>query len=132
MEQYDVDALIYPTTKNEISKLSNVYVNSGPSYFISPATGFPSLAIPMGFDQKGFPYGMEVLALDNNEELLYKVAYPLEDEYVLPSASPALYTVTDEVEILIESYIKYTDLTNYTESSVKQYNETREEIEAFF
>ncbi len=106
----EIDALIYPTSHNEIITYKNTdmeYVDSYTSE-IAPNTGFPSMSIPIGF-YEGLSYGMEILTV-NDEQLIFDIAYNLEklnNFYELPLISPTLYEVSDIVKTLIVYYENY-------------------------
>ncbi len=109
-EENSIDALIYPTSHNEIITYANTdkeYVNSYTSE-IAPNTGLPSMSIPIGF-YDGLPYGMEILTI-NDEQLIFDIAYNLENLnnfYEVPDIAPLLYEVSDVVKLFITYYENY-------------------------
>ncbi len=128
-----IDAVIYPNTKSKLLKIGQDNLN-GASSIIAPATGFPSLAIPIGFDED-LPYGMEILSISNREQILYEIAYALETinyEYKVPEISPNLYVIDSDVTELINFYkITEVDVTKYTEESVELYNNAQSAIKDY-
>ncbi len=107
-EEYDIDAIIYPTLKtelltNEEAKYSQIYT---PSSSTAPLIGFPALTIPMGF-YNGLPYGLEIMAQANNENIIYQIASAYENlnnYYQTPSIAPSLYEIPEEINALLEYY----------------------------
>ena len=107
-EEYDIDAIIYPTLKtelltNEEAKYSQIYT---PSSSTAPLIGFPALTIPMGF-YNGLPYGLEIMAQANNEKIIYQIASAYENlnnYYQTPSIAPSLYEIPEEINALLEYY----------------------------
>ncbi|MBR6689296.1 MAG: amidase [Clostridia bacterium] len=127
MDKYDVDVLVYPTTKNVITKVSNASIKS-PSSTISPPTGYPAISIPMGF-KNGLPYGIEFVAKYNEEHLLYAITEALEnkDEVKISELTPDLYEISDEVETLVDFYKENLETLN-----TKRYKEVKEDMLDFF
>ena len=127
MNKYDVDVLVYPTTKNTITKVSNASIKS-PSSTISPPTGYPAISIPMGF-KNGLPYGIEFVAKYNEEHLLYAITEALEnkEEVKISELAPDLYDVPEEVETLVDFYTDNLETLN-----TKRYKEVKAEMQDFF
>lgn len=127
MNKYDVDVLVYPTTKNTITKVSNASIKS-PSSTISPPTGYPAISIPMGF-KNGLPYGIEFVAKYNEEHLLYAITEALEnkEEVKISELAPDLYDVPEEVENLVDFYTDNLETLN-----TKRYKEVKAEMQDFF
>lgn len=117
MTDFEVDILIYPTTKTNTFLLKDTqtkFVVSN-SRVIAPTTGYPAINVPIGFDEN-LPYGMEMVALKNQDNLLYNIAYVYEkavNYYYLPSISPVLYTISENVHKLKELYENYQNDENY-------------------
>ena len=128
MSKYDVDVLAYPTTKNQIATISNASVISS-SFAISPVTGMPAISIPMGFGTDNLPYGIELVAKDNNETILYAISNALVDEnnFRLSELVPNLYEIDDDVTKLVELYKENQEVLIKTE-----YNDIKEDIKEFF
>ncbi|HOP65802.1 MAG TPA: amidase [Bacilli bacterium] len=134
--EYNLDAIVYPTTKNKIYKLS--VQESGvraPSTFVSSATGYPSITVPLGFDSDDLPYGIEFLALENEENTLYKIASAYESlgsGIVTPSIAPSLYEVPTEVTELITYNENTTLWEDHKISLITEVNELENKIETYF
>ncbi len=133
---YDLDAIAYPTTKNKIYKLS--VQTSGvkaPSTFVSSATGYPSITVPLGFATDGLPYGIEFLALANEENKLYEItsAYESLGEGIkTPSIVPSLYEVPTSVTELINYNEKTTLWNDHKLTLINKVKELKEEISTYF
>lgn len=127
MDKYDVDVLVYPTTKNTITKLTAASIKS-PSSTISPPTGYPAISIPMGF-KNGLPYGIEFVAKYNEEHLLYAITEALEnkEDVKISDLTPDLYEISDEVETLVDFYKENLETLN-----TKRYKEVKEDMLDFF
>ncbi len=128
MDKYDVDVLVYPTTKNTVTKVTAASITS-PSSTISPPTGYPAISIPMGFGKNNLPYGIEFVAKYNEEHLLYAITDALEnkEEVKISELTPDLYEISDEVENLVEFYTDNQETLNK-----KEYKEVKEEMLSFF
>ena len=124
LSSYQIDLILYPANENRLSVLGESNLNNN-TQLISPASGLPALNVPMGFDDNGLPYGMDLLS--TNEEILYKVAMILEGldpEYKVPGSAPSLYSVPSIVTELI-SFKNDTDLDPeimYSKDSLENYN----------
>ncbi len=133
---YDLDVIAYPTTKNKIYQLS--VQTSGvkaPSTFVSSATGYPSITVPLGFASDNLPYGIEFLALANEENVLYEItsAYEkLNGEIITPSIVPALYEVPTSVTELINYYEKTTLWSDHKITLINKVNELEKDIDDYF
>lgn len=125
-ETYDLDVIIYPTTKNELSKSNETTLNS-PGSHIGSVIDYPSITVPLGMIDN-LPYGIEFLAQTNQEELLYKIAYQYEQSTTLitTSLAPNLYEIPASISTLVNSY---QDLINENKSTN---NDLIEEIKTFF
>ncbi len=127
----DYDAFIYPTIKDEVVKLTNIdnYKVKTFSSSIAPLVGFPAISIPIGF-YNNLPYGMEILAKANNEEILYTIAYNLEKDnnfYEQPEIAPSLYTINNNIPILLNYYenfneAKFEEIKKKTKAFLDNYN----------
>lgn len=128
MNKYDVDVLAYPTTKNKITTIKSASVTS-PSFAISPVTGMPAISIPMGFGTDNLPYGIEMVAKDNNEVVLYTISDMLVEEngFQMSKLTPALYEVDDDVTKLVELY-----KTNQEILNTRDYVDVRQDMQEFF
>ena len=128
MDKYDVDVLAYPTTKNKITTIKSASVTS-PSFAISPVTGMPAISIPMGFGTDNLPYGIEMVAKDNNEAMLYTISDMLveEKDFKMSKLTPTLYEVDDDVTNLVGLY-----KTNQDTLNTKDYLAVKQNIQEFF
>ena len=128
MKKYDVDVLIYPTTKNKLLKISETGVVDlkTNSYVIAPTIGYPSINVPLGFDDESLPYGMEILGKTNSENLLYSLALLYEKNtnyYKLPDIAPNLYELPKKIDVLINYYKK---------NKNEKYKEINRKVKEFF
>lgn len=128
IKKYDVDVLIYPSMKTSIPKISKIWDTKVVtlSYTISATIGFPAISVPMGFDNKGLPYGFEILARENNEEVLYEIAYAyeqLDNNIITPEIAPSLYEIPDVVLELKSLYEN-----NKVSSKNKDFIKTEEKV----
>lgn len=131
MEKYDVDAFVYPTTKNKVAKVDADEFSSA-SYAIAPILGYPAVSMPMGYDSDGLAYGMEFVGVKNDEANLYQIIYAFEQinkVYKLPDIAPSLYEVSSEVIKLKELYEKINEKTLFLSNGK---NKVYEEIKDFF
>ena len=118
MDKNDVDVLIYPSSSNKLLKLNDIdstsYCNN--SCKLASATSLPAITIPLGFDSDGLPYGLEILARENKEDLLYEIAYAYEQlnySLITPnSISPNLYTISKDIEKLKSLYEENIGINN--------------------
>ena len=135
MEEYDVDVLIYPTTKDIIPKINelNSATVATTSYTIAPTAGLPSISMPLGFDSNNLPYGFEILTLPNREDLLYEIAYSYEqidNELITPDIAPTLYDIPDILLSLKELYENTNiNLEDYSIESVEKFNLVNSDVE---
>lgn len=105
-KKHDVDAILYPNLntklhKKDVSLAARVGIYAS---IVAPQTGFPSINIPAGFHE-GLPYGVEILAPKDQDDLLLSLAIMLDEvdpTYRLPSISPTLYEPIPEIERLME------------------------------
>lgn len=110
-EKYDLDAIIYPTLKNKpwIYNDSNGS-NISPGSSLGSVIGYPSITVPMGYDEEGFSYGLEFLGNAFSEEMLYNITIEFErvngNVVSTSSLTPALYEIPPEVTELIVNYEK--------------------------
>lgn len=111
--EYDVDAIVYPTTKNKLFILRDEGnpLNS-PGTNITSVIGFTSVSVPLGFDEDGLPYGMEFLGKPNTEDVLLEIISGYETinpEIIVTSLAPSLFDINPEVTLLIENYYDLLD-----------------------
>ena len=134
-EENNLDAIVYPTTKNKLLKINNTAGGlRAPSTFVSSAIGYPSITIPLGFDSNNLPYGIEFLSLEYQEDTLYEIISSIENEFVAPSIAPNLYDIPDNVNELVSFYYndKFWNVENVTRSVKKDLINLKEEFKTFF
>jgi aspartyl-tRNA(Asn)/glutamyl-tRNA(Gln) amidotransferase subunit A len=54
-------------------------------------TGFPAISVPCGFNSAGLPIGMQIVANDFQERLLFRIAAALEQVTHLDRRTPPIY-----------------------------------------
>lgn len=132
-----LDAVIYPTLSNKITKIGNSTINSNASH-IAPVLGVPSISIPMG-DIDGLYYGFDLVSLENKEDIIYDIAISynkVNNTYSLPKEVPNLYEIPKNAIKLKELYLKnkknnlYGTLTSKKIS--KEYNNIVKETKEYF
>ncbi|WP_458476478.1 amidase family protein [Paenibacillus sp. TH7-28] len=77
MADYDLDAIVYPTTTQPAAVIGENQV-SGANNRLSPFSGFPAITVPAGFTTDGLPVGIEFLGRAFDEGTLIKLAYSYE------------------------------------------------------
>lgn len=131
-ESYNLDAIIYPTIKNELIKLENVKTTKlhTPSSDVAPLIGYPAITVPMGYNND-LPYGLEIVSKSKNEAILYKIASNYENintVYKTPLIAPSLYEIPKNINELLEYYEKYKDnkayenINNKTKDFINNYS----------
>ena len=104
---YDLDLIVYPTTKNKLFTLNSSSNLSAPGSFLGSVIGYPSLTVPMGYIDD-LPYGLEFFSLKNEEELLYQVTNIFEQANNLAITNspltPSLYEIPAYIEELMTYY----------------------------
>lgn len=131
-KENDFDVIAYPTTKNKTFKLGTDTVKA-PSSFVSSATGYPSLTVPMGFIDN-LPYGIEFLGLKYNESTLYKIALnTYNSSFVSPVKAPSLYSISDETQELLDAYEneQFWDLKKVSGKFKKEIIKLKDSIKTF-
>ncbi len=137
IENYQVDAFVYPTTKNKVSKIGENNFESS-SYTISPILGYPSVSVPLGFDSDGLMYGIEFVGKKNDEKTLYDIIYEYEkinNVYELSNLAPSLYEVPENVERLKEFYEENNStiiINLFNKEKRENYKNSLYNIEKFF
>jgi aspartyl-tRNA(Asn)/glutamyl-tRNA(Gln) amidotransferase subunit A len=90
----EVDAFLTPTHPF-VAPLFTVDAEADPGVrqFTVPVsfTGFPALSVPSGFSSSGLPIGLQIVANDFQERLLFRIAAALERELNLGSRRPTTY-----------------------------------------
>ena len=102
----NIDVLVYPTTKNILSKVGGTGNFESPAFSIAPSLGLPAVSIPLGLIDE-LPYGMDLVSLQNTEAKTYEIIYNLEkiiNSYELPKSAPNIYEIPESVTNLIEFY----------------------------
>jgi aspartyl-tRNA(Asn)/glutamyl-tRNA(Gln) amidotransferase subunit A len=82
-----VDAILTPSTPSSafaFSEMKNfdplqIYLND---IFTIPANmaGLPAISVPSGFDHKGLPIGLQIIAKNFDEQTMFDVALAIEEE----------------------------------------------------
>ncbi|MCJ7695446.1 MAG: amidase family protein, partial [Anaerolineaceae bacterium] len=81
---YRLDALLTPTTPSTAFGMNALYGNSVLMQYADQLTvpanhaGIPGISIPAGFDEAGLPIGIQFLAADFREDLMFRAAYAYE------------------------------------------------------
>lgn len=137
-QKYEIDFLVYPTTKNRVLRITEDENNlASPGYAIASVLGYPAVSISIGNDVDGLYYGMEVVSLKNTENKLYQFLYQYEKvnyQYELSSLTPPLYEVPREVTELVELYEKNTTkriIINFNADSYREYKKVDQEVKDF-
>ena len=136
-DNYDLDLIVYPTTKNKVFTLSSGSSASAPGSFLGSVIGYPSITVPMGYINE-FPYGLEFFSLKNEENLLYSAAGIFEEVNNLGLTNsllaPSLYEIPDYIETLMTYYeAEENELTTKAKEYFLNYSnksEKENEIEA--
>lgn len=128
----DVDVVIYPTIRSKLSTYSaSRSVSTKTAAYTITATGYPSMNVQIG-SINGLYYGMEMVALANNEEAIYSIAYLYQNKtnyYKNPSISKNLYSLSDTL-LKVKNYYDddksstYQKLDNITDYYLKDYSST--------
>lgn len=136
MAEYGVDVLIYPSIKSKLVTVvqSISSYTYSPCYTIAPMTGMPAINVPMGFDSNSLPYGLEIVGKENQENILYEIAYSYEqasNNDKKPDV-PSLYEVPEAIKKLINYY----ENDNYNKDMYKKkayelYESSYNEIESY-
>lgn len=130
-DKYNLDAIIYPTIKTSLIKISNLKSSTlyTPSSSTAPLIGWPAMSLPMGF-YNNLPYGFEIMAKENNEKMIYKISSSFENMnkvYKTPSISPSLYKVPENLTKLLNYYeqhknnLKYKEINDETKLFIENY-----------
>ncbi|GGD91527.1 amidase family protein [Paenibacillus nasutitermitis] len=77
MADHDLDALIFPTSAEQIVKIGgNQTIGNG--FKLSSFTGYPTVTVPAGFTSDNMPVGMDFFGRPFSEPTLIKLAYSFE------------------------------------------------------
>ena len=90
----EVDAFVTPTHPFVAPLLTvDAEADPGVRQFTVPVsfTGFPALSMPCGFSSSGLPIGLQIVANDFQEQLLFRIARALEAEIEIGSRRPPVY-----------------------------------------
>jgi aspartyl-tRNA(Asn)/glutamyl-tRNA(Gln) amidotransferase subunit A len=90
----EVDAFLTPTHPFVAPPLTvNAEGNAGVRQFTVPIsyTGFPAISIPCGFSATGLPIGLQIVANDFQERLLFRIAAAFERATDFHKQHPPLY-----------------------------------------
>ena len=88
MDREDLDALAYPTMRQETALIGAA--PTGSTCFLSAHTGLPALTMPAGFTESGLPVGLELLGRSLDDARL--VAFAFAHEAAHPKRQPPLRT----------------------------------------
>ena len=92
IEEYDLDAFLYPTATRP-PRLIGDDSPAGGNSLVSSYTGFPTIVAPGGFTSDGLPVGIELLGDAFSEPTLISLAYSYEQATLhrrLPESTPPL------------------------------------------
>lgn len=79
MDQYRVDAVVYPSWNNPPAKVGDFKGYKGDnSQIIAPHTGMPAFTVPMGYTYDNLPAGLQFLGRMYGESTLIKLTYSYE------------------------------------------------------
>ena len=95
-----VDAFITPTHAFVAPPLTvNAEGDPGVRQFTVPIsyTGFPAVSVPCGFNSAGLPVGMQIVAEDFEERLLFRIAAEVEDNTRGVPTTPPIHW-TEEID----------------------------------
>ena len=90
----EVDAFITPTHPFVAPPISvNAEGDAGVRQFTVPIsyTGFPAISIPCGFNSEGLPIGLQIVANDFQESLLFRIAGTFEPATDFHDRPPTIY-----------------------------------------
>lgn len=104
-DENDINIIMYPTSKNKLLKIgTSGLINL--SAHASSTINYPAITIPMGYDDDGLPYGLEIMSQTGTDIDLLSIASSLEKLNITENklAEPSLYEVTNETTKLINRY----------------------------
>lgn len=107
MEENNLDAIIYPSSKNKILELGTTGIVNLSAH-ASSTINYPSITIPIGYDSDNLPYSLEIMTKTQNDEFLLSLANKINSLRLYESKNPlsSLYEVDEEVTKLIQKYDK--------------------------
>lgn len=89
MADYDLDALIFPTSANPVSDIGDEQT-IGDGFKLSSFTGYPTITVPAGFRASDrMPVGLDFIGRPFSEPTLIKLAYSYE-QHTKHRTAPAL------------------------------------------
>ena len=119
VNQYDLDGVIFPTYLHKPQRIgkdangknwstkTQVFINN--CHHISPPTGCPEVAIPIGYHSNGAGIGMEIAAPRGKDQKLLNYAYSYYlryDHRILPTGAPNDYEedLKNDLQTVVENY----------------------------
>ena len=107
MKENNLDAIIYPSSKNKILELGTTGIINLSAH-ASSTINYPSITIPIGYDSDNLPYSLEIMTKTQNDEFLLSLANKINSLRLYESKNPlsSLYEVDEEVTKLIQKYDK--------------------------
>lgn len=107
MKENNLDAIIYPSSKNKILELGTTGIINLSAH-ASSTINYPSITIPIGYDSDNLPYSLEIMTKTQNDEFLLSLANKINSLRLYESKKPlsSLYEVDEEVTKLIQKYDK--------------------------
>lgn len=107
MKENNLDAIIYPSSKNKILELGTTGIINLSAH-ASSTINYPSITIPIGYDSDNLPYSLEIMTKTQNDEFLLSLANKINSLRLYKSKNPlsSLYEVDEEVTKLIQKYDK--------------------------
>lgn len=107
MEENNLDAIIYPSSKNKILELGTIGIINLSAHAAS-TINYPAITIPIGYDSDNLPYSLEIMTKTQNDSLLLSIANKITSLNLYESKNPlpSLYEVDEEVTKLIQKYTK--------------------------
>lgn len=135
MEENNLDAIIYPSSKNKILELGTTGIINLSAHAAS-TINYPAITIPIGYDSDNLPYSLEIMTKTQNDSLLLSIANKIISLNLYESKNPlpSLYEVDEEVTKLIQKYTKrYNQKTTFLNkkwfNKVKKYFKNYQNIE---
>lgn len=135
MEENNLDAIIYPSSKNKILELGTTGIINLSAH-ASSTINYPAITIPIGYDNDNLPYSLEIMTKTQNDSLLLSIANKITSLNLYESKNPlpSLYEVDEEVTKLIQKYTKrYNQKTTFLNkkwfNKVKKYFKNYQNIE---
>lgn len=107
MVENNLDAIIYPSSKNKILELGTTGIINLSAHAAS-TINYPAITIPIGYDNDNLPYSLEIMTKTQNDSLLLSIANKITSLNLYESKKPlpSLYEVDEEVTKLIQKYTK--------------------------